>query len=401
MTIDRRSVLRGTAAAVGGAALVGATSAGSRPSSTTQETSSTQDIPFHGEHQSGILNARQAAAAFVAFDLTTTGKQDVIDLMRSLTDRARILTTGGRPPDLGISAPPSDSGVLGPVVPGDGLSITLGMGASAFEGHGITKARPTRLRTMETFPDDNLDRSRCDGDLVLQLCADNRDTVIHALRDLARHTRGGMQVRWRVDGFAGPPRPSGAPRNLMGFKDGTANPKPSEADKLIWSGADEPAWAAGGSYQVVRVIRMLVEFWDRVTIAEQERMIGRRRDTGAPLSGNRETDTPAYGNDPLGSTTPLDAHIRMANPRTPQTDESRLLRRGYNYDAGVDSNGNLDMGLVFACYQQDLDRQFVAVQHRLAGEPLTDYISPVGGGFFYALPGVTDNSDWFGRSLLS
>lgn len=392
MTINRRSLLRGTAAGIGGAALVGSAGASAAPSS---------QIDFHGKHQAGILTPRQDAAAFVAFDLTTTNLRELRDLMRTLTARARALTTGGRPPELGTTAPPSDSGVLGPVVPSDGLTITLGLGASTFDSHDLAAQKPRRLRTMETFPDDDLDRSRCDGDLLLQICADHRDTVVHALRDLARHTRGGMQIRWRVDGFAGPPRPAGAPRNLMGFKDGTANPEPREADKLIWAGADEPAWAAGGSYQVVRVIRMLVEFWDRVTIGEQERMIGRRRDTGAPLSGDRETDAPSYSDDPMGATTPLDAHIRMANPRTEKTDGSRLLRRGYNYDAGVDSNGNLDMGLVFACYQQDLERQFVAVQKRLAGEPLTDYISPIGGGYFFALPGIRDRSDWWGRELLT
>jgi deferrochelatase/peroxidase EfeB len=419
----RRSFLRGAlgagvSAGVAGGALGAAGGYAYRASQPTPKTQVAADqaaagrlpaVSFHGRYQAGILPDPRPATTVVSFNATAEGRAELADLMRALTTRARFLTTGGPPAPTGIGAPPSDSGTLGPSVVPDGLTVTVGVGSTLFDDrYGLANQKPGKLTPMRTFPDDALDPAQCGGDLVVQLSAGHTDTVLHALRDITRHTRGAMQINWRMDGYTSPARPSGTvPRNHFGFMDGISNPAVTDAsamNRLVWadsSTSGEPSWTAGGSYFVVRLIRMLTEFWDRVSIAEQEQIIGRRRPSGYPLDATSIHATPNFALDPNGGAIPLTAHLRLANPRTPQTGDSRILRRAYNYDRGIDNVGNLDMGLLFTCFQQDVKRQFEAVQTRLIGEPMADYITPFGGGYFFALPGVADERDYFGRALLA
>lgn len=173
-------------------------------------------------------------------------------------------------------------------------------------------------------------------------------------------------------------------------------------DDVVWVTAEqgEPAWSVGGSYQAVRIIQFHVEFWDRTPLKEQQTIFGREKHSGAPLGMKHEHDEPNYAEDPDGNLIAPDAHIRLANPRTRETQSNLMMRRGYSYSLGVSKSGQLDMGLLFVCYQHDLEKGFLSVQQRLNGEALEEYVKPIGGGYFFALAGAPDKQHYLGQGLL-
>ena len=375
------------------------------------ESDGTHDAqPFFGKRQSGVVTPQPAAAMVAAFDVLADDRAGLEKMLRILTTRISVLTKAGPIPVLDPKLPPAESGLLGPQIYPDNLTVTVSVGASLFdERFGIASQKPKRLVTMERFSNDALDPKFCHGDLLLQICSNTAETNIHALRDLIKNMPDLIALRWKLDGFLPPHTIKRAGkdtvRNLLGFKDGTANLDGRDnalMDRVVWvqPGSDEPAWAAGGSYQVVRIIRNLVERWDRTPLGEQQKIIGRDKISGAPLGLKDEHDVPDYAGDPKGERIPLDAHIRLANPRTKETDPSLILRRGFNFSRGISASGQLDMGLLFVCFQSNLDAGFLTVQKRLNNEPLEEYIKPTGGGYFFVLPGAVDERAYLGQSLL-
>ena len=284
---SRRRLLQGlglSALALGGSRPVQAADKAAEPLAAPQD-ERWQKQPFYGRHQAGVLTPQQAAMMLVAFDVLATSKADLERLFRLLTDRIAFLTHGGKAPEVDAKLPPLDSGIMGPEIYPDNLTITVSVGASLFdERFGLQAQKPLRLQKMTRFPNDALDAGLCHGDLLLQICANTNETVIHALRDIIKHSPDLLSVRWKREGFisAHAARSKGkeTPINLLGFKDGTANPKTDDKplmDKVVWVGDNvgEPAWTAGGSYRAARIIRFRVEFWDRTPLQEQETIFGR------------------------------------------------------------------------------------------------------------------------------
>jgi deferrochelatase/peroxidase EfeB len=408
----RRSFLQGTAAGVvaaAGGSLLDGGEALAQGTSGDRATGSL--IPFHGDHQAGILTTPQRTGVFASFDVTASGRQGLTELFRTLTARASLLAAGGTGPKASPNAPPPDSGILGPGTVPDDLTITVAVGASLFDSRfGLGARKPVQLVTMTPFRHDDLNPTLSQGDLLLQVCAKSRDTTVHAMLDILEHTKDAMKERWRFFCQRNPPRPTGIPRDWFGFKDGISNPattSTTQMNQLVWTQPKtaEPAWAAGGTYQVVRVVHFRVEAWQKVPVAQQERIFGRRKISGAPHV-RRVRHRPGHARSHL--------HQRPARPDHPAEQSHPPRQSPDRGDRGEQHHPasqlrlrgqsrrkrRLRRGARLLLLQRELN-SYIAMQKRLEGEALVPYISPRGGGYFFALPGVRDEKDYYARGLLS
>ena len=402
------------AGAAGGFAL------GSQEATPTQpQAAGTRTYPFYGERQAGILTPVQDRLHFAAFDVTTDSRTELVQLLKDWTAAAARMTQGFGAGQLGptagpYGAPPDDTGEAIGLSPA-GLTITFGFGPTLFrkaaqDRFGLGELRPTALQRLPHFPADKLDPLKSDGDLCVQACADDPQVAVHAVRNLARIAFGRAAIRWSQLGFGRTSSTSTGQetaRNLMGFKDGTMNLKaeePAAIDTHVWvpAGADAHGqWLAGGSYLVVRRINMTIEIWDRQPLSEQERVIGRTKAEGAPMSGGSEFSQPDFvvkGSDdePLVAT---DAHVRMVHPD--HNGGAKMLRRGYNFVDGSDGLGRLDAGLFFLAYVRDPRTHFVPIQMKLGlGDGLSEYIQHTGSALFAIPPGIAQG-EYVGQALLS
>ncbi|MFE0799401.1 iron uptake transporter deferrochelatase/peroxidase subunit [Streptomyces sp. NPDC058812] len=402
--VSRRRLL-GTAGATGlvlGAA-GGAAGYAAAPSSATPLTSlGDEEVMFHGKHQPGITTPMQACGHLVAFDLAAgAGRREAAALLRRWSETARRLMAG-KP------AGTRDTGVARDAGPSS-LTVTFGFGHSFFGRTGLDKQRPVALDPLPDFSSDHLDKNRSNGDLWVQIGADDALVAFHALRAIQQDAGSAARVRWQMNGFNRSPGATAHPmtaRNLMGQVDGTRNPKPADADfdQRIFvpekPGRSEQTWMANGSYAVVRRIRMILDDWEKLSVKAQEDVIGRRKSDGAPLSGGSETtEMDLEKTDKAGNlVVPINAHARITRPD--QNGGAAMVRRPFSYHDGFDADGVPDAGLLFICWQADPLRGFVPVQRKLdRGDALSRFIRHEASGLF-AVPGGAAEGEYVGQRLL-
>nr|WP_296763597.1 Dyp-type peroxidase [Rhodococcus sp. (in: high G+C Gram-positive bacteria)] len=378
--ISRRRLLGG-----GGVAALGAAGIAYGVTRDPQnETFGRSVTPFHGKHQAGISTPPQAHGTFVGLDLMPGARRaDVVAVLRMWTTDAARLTQGS--PALADTEPELAADPAG-------LTITVGLGRGAFEAAGVESP----VDALPAFGIDRLESAWSDGDLLLQICADDPVPAAHALRVLTKNVRSMASIRWVQRGFRsarGSKSAGTTMRNLMGQVDGTVNPDPAlDFDALVWN-------PEGGTSMIVRRIAVEMDTWDELDRGGREFAVGRTLDTGAPLTGVSEHDEADFDATDRFGVPVISPASHIARARHTH-DGERFFRRAYNYDEAPIAGATSNSGLIFAAYQRDIESQFVPVQRRLdEHDALNEWTTPIGSAVF-AIPRGVAEGGYVGEELV-
>jgi deferrochelatase/peroxidase EfeB len=368
--------------------------------------------PFYGAHQGGVVTPQQSHSYVAAFDLKTDKREEVIALLREWTQAAARMTQGKPAGSLETAddKPAADSAdALG--LGASSLTITFGFGPGLFtsrdgkDRYGLASKRPAALVDLPRFNGDQLIAEKTGGDLFVQACANDAQVAFHAVRQLARMGYGAIQMRWGQAGFLSGPKGQ-TPRNLMGFKDGTNNPstaKPPLMNQFVWASATDAPWMQGGTYTVVRRIRITLEHWDQMELGFQEQVFGRHKYSGAPIGQKNEFDAvDLKAADKDGNPIiPDNSHVRLSNQAN--NAGAQILRRSYSYNDGTNfyierwppwrQETEYDAGLIFIAHQADPRTGFIPINEKLSKfDVMNQFTTHIGSAIFAVPPGAREGS---------
>lgn len=355
-----------------------------------------QAIPFYGKCQSGITTPIQRQVYFAVLDLATEDLDTIRGIFKSWTTYIARMMQGElvEAYKSNTMLPPTDTGeAVG--MGTERLTITVGVSPSFLDKLKLSSKKLPELEDLPKFARDQLQEAFTGGDICIQACAEDAQVAFHAVRNLLRKGREHLTLKWSQTGYAAITSQGSTPRNLFGFKDGTANvTSQDDFDRVIW--CDQDNWMKNGTYLIVRRVQMHLETWDRTSLKEQENTFGRHRDSGAPLGAVDEFDPVDLDlkDDKGNLVIPEDCHVRLAK----EVGEE-IYRRAFSYANGIDPRtGQFDAGLLFISFQKD-PQQFIKVQKNLGTkDKLNEYITHVGSGLFAILPGVEEGG-YLGQSL--
>ncbi|MER6913326.1 Dyp-type peroxidase [Streptomyces sp. NPDC000594] len=369
---SRRAFLDVTGATVAAGLLSGCSGDSARPARPAPSAPASSapaapaPVPVTGRHQAGVTLPRSPQPHLLALVADLGAGVAPGPLLAELGETVRTLTAGSDPRLLGL--PPGD------------LTVTVGVGPRLVRAVG---AALPGAADLPPFSRERIAPRARGGDLLIQICAGEAPLVPVVAAALLDRAGDRIRERWRQFGRRGTEVPvaegRSAPRNVLGFIDGIVGPHtPAEQERDLWLAG--PPGVAGGTLAVLRRMELDLTRFAALSVAEQEAVFGRRRASGAPLSGGGVADAPGLGAKTADGRylIPADAHVRRANPTV--VGVGHMLRRSYSIDDPVP-------GLLFISFQNDL-RTFTATLTRMdTSDALLPFTTTTAGATFLILPG--------------
>ena len=431
--LTRRQALFGAGVAAAGAALAGLTgcSSGSGDIESQIEKSDgelyynvermTTDFRGDGE-QAGLLGG-EAAMQCAAFNVTVTKREELIQLLKGWTTAAENMCQGYpvKEPNSNKEASPDDTGEAYDLGASD-LKITFGFGASLFEDEdgkdrfGLKKIKPERLiRKMRKMPGDYLVEDQCGGDIYVCCAGNDSQVVWHAMHQMIKTGVGYAKVKWNRIGFLSaeaPGKTDHAPRDPFGFRDGSTNDAIVADEELMkkccWIQDEDngnSVFSNGGTYIMFRIFAGKLESWDLQTLNEQERVIGRTKLEGIPLSHLDDPSADEFTEPDLSATdengNPLiDPRSHISTVRGVRNDTGHVMVRwGWNYTDGIDEFGHMKAGMITGGLSRDPEADFMKFLDAFRDCDLTDYMQYTASAVFIAPHAVRQNQEYIGQDM--
>jgi putative iron-dependent peroxidase len=251
---------------------------------------------------------------------------------------------------------------VGTRVPSGNLSCVCGFGSDAWDAL-FGAPRPAALHAFREVGEDGRRAVGTPGDILLHIRADHMDLCFELATLLIRRLGDAVTVADEVHGFR-----YFDLRDMVGFVDGTENPRGREAFDYAIIGDLDPAFA-GGSYVMVQKYLHDMTAWDSLSVEAQERIIGRKKLSDVELDE---------------AVKPSNSHSSLT---TIEKDgkEQKILR--HNMAFGRPGAG--EFGTYFIGYASSPEPIEQMLENMFVGRPpgnydrLLDYSRAVTGGLFF------------------
>jgi len=170
-----------------------------------------------------------------------------------------------------------------------GLTCVAGFGSDAWDKL-FRAPRPAELHPFQEIRSGGRHAVSTPGDILFHIRAKRMDLCFELAMQVMDSIGDVVSVADEVHGFR-----YFDDRDVLGFVDGTENPRRDAVRTAAIVGAEDPAFA-GGSYVIVQKYLHDMKAWNALPVETQERIIGRRKLSDVELS---DADKPTYAHNAL------------------------------------------------------------------------------------------------------